>query len=279
MITYNEGNWHYLTIKSISRLFRGVTSSNNGDFYCLNCLHSNRTENALKNNERLCNNYDYCKTLMPTKSKNIVKRNSGEKTLKGANAIYFDLETLQIKQQSAQNNPIQSYTEIKTIHEVCGYSLALERTYDKSTHKYYRGKDCLEQFCNKLQTLAKKIISTEKIEMIPLTNKQKVNHEYCECCHICRKKFCIDENNKKYLEYRKVRDHDLDTGKFRSAAHSICNLRYSTTREIPVISHNGTNYDYHFIIKELAKKFNKQDFNCSDENMEKHITFKVPIKK
>ena len=180
---------------------------------------------------------------MPTKSKNIVKRNSREKTLKGANAIYFDLETLQIKQQSAQNNPIQSYTEIKTIHEVCGYSLALERTCDKSTHKYYRGKDC------------------------------------SECCHICRKKFCIDENNKKYLEYRKVRDHDLDTGKFRSAAHSICNLRYSTTREISVISHNGTNYDYHFIIKELAKKFNTQDFNCLGENMEKHITFKVPIKK
>ena len=74
---------------------------------------------------------------MPTKSKNIVKRNSREKTLKGANAIYFDLETLQIKQQSAQNNPIQSYTEIKTIHKVCGYSLALERTYDKNTHKYY----------------------------------------------------------------------------------------------------------------------------------------------
>ena len=216
---------------------------------------------------------------MPTKSKNIVKRNSGEKTLKGANAIYFDLEKLQIKQQSAQNNPIQSYTEIKTIHEVCGYSLALERTCDKSTHKYYRGKDCMEQFCNNLQTLAIKIINTEKIEMIPLTNKQKEHYESRECCHICRKKFCIDENNKKYLEYRKVRDHDLDTGKFRSAAHSICNLRYSTTREIPVISHNGTNYDYHFIIKELAKKFNTQDFNCLGENMEKHITFKVPIKK
>ena len=43
--------------------------------------------------------------------------------------------------------------------------------------------------------------------------------------------------------------------------------------------HNGTNYDYHFIIKELAKKFNTQDFNRLDENMEKYITFKVPIKK
>ena len=279
MITDNEGNWHYLTITSISRLFRGVASNNNGDFCCLNCLHSYRTENALKNHERLWNNYDYCKTLMPTKGKNIVKHNSGEKTLKVANAIYFDLETLQIKQQSAQNNPIQSYTEIKTINEVCGYSLALERTYDKSTHKYYRAKDCMEQFCNDLQTLAIKIINTEKIEIIPLTNKQKEHYESRKCCHICRKKFCIDENNKKYLEHGKVRGHDHYTGKFRGTAHSICNLRYSATREISLISHNGTNYDYHFTIKELAKKFNTQDFNCSDQNMEKYITFKVPIKK
>ena len=94
MITDNEGNWHYLAIKSISRLFRGFTSNNNGDHYCLNCLHSYRTENALKNHERLCNNHDYCETLMPTEGKNIVKYNSGEKALKVANIIYFDLETL-----------------------------------------------------------------------------------------------------------------------------------------------------------------------------------------
>ena len=55
---------------------------------------------------------------MPTKYKNIVKYNSGEKSLKIVNVIYFDLEKLQIKQHSAQNNPIRSCTEIKTIHEV-----------------------------------------------------------------------------------------------------------------------------------------------------------------
>ena len=39
MITDNENNWHYLAIKSISGLLRGVTSTNHGDFfYCLNCF-------------------------------------------------------------------------------------------------------------------------------------------------------------------------------------------------------------------------------------------------
>ena len=48
MITDGE-KWHYLAVKSLSALFRGATSNNNnGDFSCLNCFHSLRTENKLK---------------------------------------------------------------------------------------------------------------------------------------------------------------------------------------------------------------------------------------
>ena len=36
----NNNKWHYLAVKSLSGLFRGMTSINNGDFYCLNCFHS-----------------------------------------------------------------------------------------------------------------------------------------------------------------------------------------------------------------------------------------------
>ena len=36
-------------------------------------------------------------------------------------------------------------------------------------------------------------------------------------------------------------------------AHSICNLQYKIPNEIPVVFHNGSNYDYHFIINQLAK--------------------------
>ena len=40
MITDGTSNWHYLAVKSISGLLRGITSNHNGDFYCLNCFHS-----------------------------------------------------------------------------------------------------------------------------------------------------------------------------------------------------------------------------------------------
>ena len=76
----------------------------------------------------------------------------------------------------------------------------------------------------------------------------------------------------------KVRDHCHYTGKYRGAAHNVCNLRYKIPKEIPVVFHNGSTYDYHFIIKELVKEFDG-NFKCLGENTEKYITLSVPIKK
>ena len=42
--------------------------------------------------------------------------------------------------------------------------------------------------------------------------------------------------------------------------------------------HNGSTYDYHFIIKELAEEF-EGEFEGLGENKEKCITFSMPIKK
>ena len=47
-------------MKKLSALLRGVTSTNNGDFYCLNCLHSYRTKDRLKKHENVCKDHDYC---------------------------------------------------------------------------------------------------------------------------------------------------------------------------------------------------------------------------
>ena len=101
-------------------------------------------------------------------------------------------------------------------------------------------------------------------------NKSK-SHKNQKVCYICKKGFVTDNDNK-------VRDHYHYTGKYRGAAHSFCNLRYKTSKEIPIVFHNGSTYDYHFIIKELAKEFEGQ-FECLGENTEKYITFSVPIKK
>ena len=131
----------------------------------------------------------------------------------------------------------------------------------------------MKMFCKDLKDQAMKIINYEKKEMIPLTDKEKESYENQKICHICEKEFCIDEDNKKEFKLKqKVRDHCHYTGKYRGAAHSICNLRYKISKKIPVVFHNGSTYDYHFIIKQLAREFYGY-FERLGENTEKYITF------
>ena len=77
---------------------------------------------------------------------------------------------------------------------------------------------------------------------------------------------------------RKVRDHCHYAEKYKGAEHSICNLKYSLPKKILIAFNNGPNYDYHFIIKELAEEFENQ-FTCLRENTEKCITFRFPLEK
>ena len=111
--------------------------------------------------------------------------------------------------------------------------------------------------------------------MILLTKGEKDWHNQQKVSHIRKKVFSTNNDNKKY---HKVRDHSHYTGKYRGAAHDICNLRYKIPKKIPVVFHNGSTYDYHFIIKELAEEF-EGEFECLGENKEKYITFSGPIKK
>ena len=72
------------------------------------------------------------------------------------------------------------------------------------------------------------------------------------------KRVCYHTNEKKIKLYKKIRDHCHFTGKFRGATHSIFNLLYKVSQEIPV---------------------KIQEFECLGQNTEKYITFSVPIKK
>ena len=60
--------------------------------------------------------------------------------------------------------------------------------------------------------------------------------------------------------------------------HSIFDLKYSVPKKIHIVFHIGSNYDYHFIIKELAEK-NFKKLTYLGENTEKCITFTIPIEK
>ena len=274
MITDGE-KWHYLVVKNLSGLFKGITSNHYGDFYCLNCFHSYRTKNKLEAHKKICENHDYCHVEMPTKDNIIIKYNHGEKSMKLPFLIYADLECLLEKMSTCQNNPNKSSTTKINKHTPSGYSIFTSCSFDESKNKinYYRGDNCMKKFCKDSREHAMKIINYEKKRMVSLTTEEKIHYNKQKICYICKKEF--NNNDKKQ---QKVKDHCPYTGKYRGAAHNICNLRYKAPKEIPVVFHNGSTYDYHFIIKELVKEFDG-NFDCLGENTEKYITFSVPLKK
>ena len=132
----------------------------------------------------------------------------------------------------------------------------------------------MEKFCKDLKEHATKITNYEKKEIIPLTKKEEKRHNKQKVCHICKKGFSSDDSNKKH----KVRDHFHYTGKYRGTAHDICNLRYKIPKEIPVVFHNGSTYDYHFIMKELAEK-SEGRFDCLEKIQKNILLFQYQLKK
>ena len=227
-------------------------------------------------NSAFNNNY-YCYVEMPEGDNKILKYNHREKSMKVPFTIYADWEPLLEKTNTFQNNPEKSSTTKINKHTPSGYSLFTHCSFDTSKNKfdYYRGKNFLKNFCLDLKEHATKIIDYEKEEMIPLTKKEEKMHNKQNVCYTCKKRFSNDDGKTKYFE---VNDHCHYTGKCRGSAHDISNLKYEIPKEISVVFRNGSIYDYHFIIKELAQEF-EGEFECLGENTAKYTNFSLPIKK
>ena len=89
-------------------------------------------------------------------------------------------------------------------------------------------------------------------------------------CWICKGEFDDKNKNKK-----KVQDHCHFTGRYRGAAHNLCNLNYKKPNFTPVVFHNLSGYDSHLFIKNLG--FSNGDIDCIPNNEEKYISFSKKI--
>ena len=108
----------------------------------------------------------------------------------------------------------------------------------------YGGDDFMKKFCEILSSRSRNEDNIfEKKKMVPLTNDQQESCEKSKTCHTCKNMFEYKHTNHK--NYLNVKDHCSCSGKYRGATHSICDLKYSIPKEIPLVFLNGSNYDYH----------------------------------
>ena len=88
----------------------------------------------------------------------------------------------------------------------------------------------------------------------------KLVYDNSSLCHICNEELGED----------RVRDHCHLSGKFRGAAHEICNLKYKFPKFFPVVFHKLSGYDSHLFIKTL--KNSEGDISCIQNNEENYIS-------
>ena len=175
---------------------------------------------------------------MPSEDTKILKFNQYQKSDKAPFIVYADVECIIEKTDGYKNNPENSSTAKVSEHIPSGFSMSTISSFRsiEKKHDLYRGKDCMKKICEFLREHAIKINNFKKKKMKLLAKELQESYENAKIYYIGKEKF---EN--KYLKgkkYCKVRDHY--TGEYRGTAHSICNLKYSVPKKIPIVFHNGS---------------------------------------
>ena len=89
----------------------------------------------------------------------------------------------------------------------------------------------------------------------------KLAYDNSTLCHICNEERGED----------RVCDHCHLSGKFRSAAREVCNLKYKVPTFFPVVFHNLSGYDSYIFIKTLGNS--EGDISCISNKEENYISF------
>ena len=175
MISNGEKQWHYLAVTKLSALLRGITSKNNGDFYCLNCLHSFRTKSKLESHEKVCENKDFCNVIMHAEDTKILEFNQYQKSDKASFIIYADLEFIIEKIDGCKNIPENSYASKVREHIPSSFSMSTISSFRsiENEHDMYRGKGRMKKFCELLREHAIKAINFKKKKIKLLAKEQQ----------------------------------------------------------------------------------------------------------
>lgn len=248
LITKDNKN-HYCWIKHLSRLLSSQTSSNgHRKYFCDRCLNYFMKKEYLSSHRVICTELNDCAIEMPTCENNKIKFDNFKHQLKVPFVIYADIEAIleTPSEKFCENDTTKAYQQ-HVAHSIGYYFQCLHDT-SKSYYKSRRGIDCIKWFVQELHSIAF-IVKSMFDNPIPLqtTIEDEIFFDIANKCHICGVYY--NENDVP------VRDHCHLSGRYRDSAHSNCNLNYKESRSIPVIFHNLSHYDSHFLMIELASSF------------------------
>ena len=266
-------NSHYCFVKNLSALLASQINNHKGSCnICLNCLNGFNTKDSLNKHMEYCYNNDCVKINMPPPN-TYLKFNNFPYSEKAPFTIYADFESLVKPIDNCEPDPEKSYTKKYQKHEPVSFTYYIksfnESVYPSKKRTYIKEnpKDPLavDVFINWLEEDVKEIAKLGNKKMV-ITKEEEEQFNKASDCWICGKKLNIQD---------RVRDHCHYTGRYRGAAHNICNLKYSKPNNISVFFHNLANYDSHLFIKRLG--ITEGNIDCIPNNEEKYISFSKTI--
>ncbi|XP_066583755.1 uncharacterized protein [Prorops nasuta] len=208
-----------------------------------------------------CNLVNDCAVVLPAKNNNILQFKDYYKKLQVPFVIYADFEC-PLERIDSLSVPAKAFQQHKSLG--IGYYVSCNYNTNLSRFKMQRSIDCAKWFTNELQQIAVEISEIiNNIKPMEMSKEDIEKFVKTSFCHICEKPFSVNDI--------KVRDHDHITGLFRGAAHNSCNINYKLKLNIAVIFNNLSNYDAHFLIRDITNSFDG-NVKVIPLNMEKYMT-------
>ena len=273
LLIKNGENSHYCLVKNLSALLTSQINNRKGKlYYCLNCLNGFDETEKLEHHKEYCGEEESVKINMPSPN-TYLKFNNFLHSERAPFAVYADFESIVKPIDSCDPDPNKSYTKKYQKHEPISFVYYIksfdESVYPSTKRTYIKENpedpDVVDVFINWLEEDVK-IISELGNKKMVITKEEEEQFKQASNCWICRKKLNLQD---------RVRDHCHFTGRYRGAAHNICNLKYSKPNNISVFFHNLTGYDSHLFIKKLG--VTEGNIDCIPNNEEKYISFSKTI--
>ena len=174
--------------------------------------------------------------------------------------VYADFECI----NQPQNTPNMLFKQIPI---AVGYYVI--SPFGNYYYSYF-GIDCTTWFVNRMLTLEKIASKYFKTNLeLEMSQEEEVQFQLAEECWLC-------ENP---LDDTKVRDHDHLTGKYRGAAHNICNIncKQRSSSFVPIFFHNISGYDCHLIFQELLIQVFEKGYESKiiPKSLENYVSVQV----
>ena len=190
LLISDGGIWHYTAIKSLSRLLSSKNSNTKCEqHFCMNCLQGFTLESSRDEHYTYCIDNETVGDKMPRKGL-MVEFCDGQNQFKVPFIMYADFESILEPIQGPIPEPTCPYTSKVTKHSPSGWWVYSKFAYGevKDPLKLYRGRDCLEKFCDYIRQEANRLYNKfpEK-PMDLLTPKQWKKYNKASKCHICLK--------------------------------------------------------------------------------------------